>query len=79
MSWLYPNSLLWNLLLSSGLIDQSLLLLVGPSLQVLTWSCTSGYQFYKWIRTKPKDHSVILECKSDDQDEDLVVVTYNTT
>lgn len=64
MSWIMPNTFLWNLILASGIIDQSLLMLVGPGLQVLTWSATSGYDFYKWIRSKPKERLIIIECNS---------------
>ena len=64
MSWIMPNTLLWRVILASGILDQSLLMLVGPSLQMLTWSATSGYDFYKWIRSKPKQKIIIIECNA---------------
>ena len=86
MSWFYPNSFLWKLLMSSGIIDRSLLLFIGPSLDVLTWSATSGYQFYKWVRTKPKEKVILIEYSpqpitSEDpaeQKEDFVLISHST-
>ena len=85
MSWIYPNSFLWKLLLSSGFIDHSLLLLIGPTLDVLTWSATSGYQLYKWLRIKPKQNIIVLEYSYTDKDniksseDDFVLISHSTT
>ena len=64
MSWSFriqPNTFWWRMLLASGIIDHSLLVIVGPSLDILTWTATSGYQLYKWMRKKPNQQVIVLE------------------
>jgi hypothetical protein len=77
------NSFWWRLLLASGIIDHSLLVIIGPSLDVLTWTATSGYQLYKWMRKKPKQQVVILEVYKQDNinqsKDDFVLISHSTT
>ncbi len=89
MSWSFriqPNTFWWRMLLASGIIDHSLLVIIGPSLDILTWTATSGYQLYKWIRKKPKQQVIVLEIKSRDTDnqsedrgDDFVLISHSTT
>jgi len=76
------------MLLASGIIDHSLLVIVGPSLDILTWTATSGYQLYKWMRKKPNQQVVILEIQNKDKDnkdqsldeeDDFVLISHSTT
>jgi hypothetical protein len=72
MSWSFriqPNTFWWRMLLASGIIDHSLLVIVGPSLDILTWTATSGYQLYKWMKKKPNQQVVILEIQNKEKDK----------
>ncbi len=77
------NSFWWRLLLASGIVDHSLLVIIGPSLDILTWTATSGYQLYKWMRKKPKQQVVILEVRAQEKDnqseDDFVLISHSTT
>jgi hypothetical protein len=91
MSWSFriqPNTFLWRMLLASGIIDHSLLVIVGPSLDILTWTATSGYQLYKWMRKKPNQQVIVLEIQNKEKDnktqleeeeDDFVFISHSTT
>ena len=91
MSWSFriqPNTFWWRMLLASGIIDHSLLVIVGPSLDILTWTATSGYQLYKWMKKKPSQQVVILEIQTKDknskdqppnEEDDFVLISHSTT
>ncbi len=89
MSWFQPNSFWWRLLLASGIVDHSLLVIIGPSLDILTWTATSGYQLYKWMRKKPKQQVIILEIQGKDtenkahdkltEEDDFILISHSTT
>ena len=94
MSWSFriqPNTFWWRMLLASGIIDHSLLVIVGPSLDILTWTATSGYQLYKWMRKKPNQQVIVLEIQNKDKDktdqdgddnkeeDDFVLISHSTT
>ena len=94
MSWSFriqPNTFWWRMLLASGIIDHSLLVIVGPSLDILTWTATSGYQLYKWMKKKPSQQVVILEIQNKDnkekdkknqppdEEDDFVLISHSTT
>lgn len=91
MSWSFriqPNTFWWRMLLASGIIDHSLLVIVGPSLDILTWTATSGYQLYKWMRKKPNQQVIVLEIQNKDktdqddykeEEDDFVLISHSTT
>jgi hypothetical protein len=85
MSWLQPNSFWWRLLLASGIVDHSLLVIIGPSLDILTWTATSGYQLFKWMKKKPKQQVIVLEIQSKEKNEtnqdeegDFVLISHSS-
>ncbi len=64
MSWFSPGAILWRMLLASGYLDQSLLMFVGPSLQVLSWSVTNGYSLYRWCNQPKPPKVIVLEVQT---------------
>jgi hypothetical protein len=79
MNWM-QNKIIWNMILASGIIDETVGSLIIPGLQLITWSVTTSYDLYKWCRKKDDKSVFIIEYKSvneteDKSEEDFVLVS----